>query len=242
MTARFVALIVAAAVLSACETTSVSDQGAAPKKRIVVRGEVVPDDPAPSVQAKKSGVKKAVRTASAASAGVSTGEMAPVIDATPDVSSDDTTSAVAPGSSGGSGTGTGAGTGSDLGAGSTGGDTSTLANTSADPSEAAATPLGSIEPAPIVSAEPANAPPPTPSPFAIDFREMMNATIAGFPLWLMVVVAIVLAGALVFGTGGRRERARDERDYDERTYPEREPHYDDTSYDDEPRGAEPQPA
>lgn len=240
MTARFVALIVAAVVLSACETTAVSDQDAAPKKRLVVRGEVVPDDPAPSIKPKKTRAKKSVRTASAAS--IPAGEMAPVIDATPDASA----SAVAPGSSppgsSGGGTGTGVGTGSDLGAGAAGGDTSTLANTSAEPADVTATPLGSIEPAPTISAEPVAAPVPTPSPFAIDFREMMNATVAGFPLWLMVVVAIVLAGALVFGTGGRRERPRDERDYEERPYPEREPRYDETSYEDEPRGASPQPA
>jgi hypothetical protein len=70
---------------------------------------------------------------------------------------------------------------------------------------------------------------------------MLNATVAGFPLWLMVVVGIVLAGALVFGTGGRR--GKPERDYEERPYPEREQRYDEASnYDDEPRGASPQPA
>ena len=70
---------------------------------------------------------------------------------------------------------------------------------------------------------------------------MLNATVAGFPLWLMVVVGIVLAGALVFGTGGRRE-PREERDYEERPYPEREPRYDEARYEDEPQRREPQPA
>lgn len=70
---------------------------------------------------------------------------------------------------------------------------------------------------------------------------MINANVAGFPLWLMVVVGIVLAGALVFGTGGRR--GKPERDYEERQYPEREQRYEEAgSYDDEPRDAEPRPA
>lgn len=229
MSARYVALIIAAVALSACETTSVTEEGPAPKKRLVVRGEVVPDEPLLSAKSKNAGVKKAtaVRTARAAPA-VPAGEMAPVIDATPGAS--------------GSG-GTGAGTGSNAGTGtSTGADTSTLANTSADAPGSGVTSsvLAPIDAPPTLSAEPAG-PAPTPSPFAIDFREMLNATVAGFPLWLMVVVGIVLAGALVFGTGGRR--GKPERDYEERPYPEREQRYDEaSSYDDEPRGAAPQPA
>jgi hypothetical protein len=180
-----------------------------------------------SAKSNKAGVKKAaaVRTARAAPV-VPSGEMAPVIDASP-------------GASGG--TGAGAGTGSSAGSGtSTGADTSTLANTSADAPGVTSTTLAPIEPAATLSAEPAPATP-TPSPFAIDFREMLNASVAGFPLWLMVVVGIVLAGALVFGTGGRR--GKPERDYEERPYPERETRYDEaSSYDDEPRGATPQPA
>jgi hypothetical protein len=240
MSAKYVALIVAAVVLSACETTSVTEEAAAPKKRIVVRGEVVPDEPAKS---KKATVRKAsaVRTARASAPVVPAGEMAPVIDATPGASSG--------GTDAGTGAGTGAGhagsTGADTGTTAPGADTSALADASATvPStDVTATPLQPIEPT-TVTAEPVSAPAtPSRSPFAIDFREMMNATVAGFPLWLMVVVAIVLAGALVFGTGGRRAAPREERDYEPRPYPEREKRYDEASYDDEDeRRAEPQPA
>jgi len=232
MSARYVALLVAAVVLTACETTSVTEEAAAPKKRIVVRGEVVPDEPAKS---KTAAVRKAsaVRTARASAPIVPAGEMAPVIDATPGASS---------------GAGTGAGHAGSTDAGTAPGtDTSTLADASATVpgTGVEATPLQPIEPT-TVTAEPVSAPAaPSPSPFAIDFREMMNAQVAGFPLWLMVVVAIVLAGALVFGTGGRRASAREERDYEPRTYPEREPRYEETSYDDEDeldRRKEPEPA
>jgi hypothetical protein len=233
MSAKYVALIVAAVVLSACETTSVTDAGPSPKKRIVVRGEVVPDEP---IKSKKVAVKKAaaVRTARAVAPVVPAGEMAPVIDATPGASS---------GSSGGTGasTGEGASTGSDVGT-APGADTSALADASATVpgSDVTATPLAPVEPT-TLSAEPVSTTTPTPSPFAIDFRDMLNATVAGFPLWLMVVVGIVLAGALVFGTGGRRE-PREERDYEPRPYPERESRYDEARYEDEPHDAEPQPA
>jgi hypothetical protein len=65
---------------------------------------------------------------------------------------------------------------------------------------------------------------------------MLNTTIAGFPLWLMVVVGILLAAALVFGTGGRREtRERDYRD-------DREPDYGERTYADRHDDAEPEPA
>jgi len=237
MSAKFVALIVAAVVLSACETTSVTDAGPSPKKRIVVRGEVVPDDVVKS-KSKKAVVKKSspVRTARAAAPVVPAGEMAPVIDATPGASS---------GSSGGTGTGAstgeGAGTGSDVGT-APGADTSALADASATVpgSDVTATPLAPVEPT-TLTAEPVSTTTPTPSPFAIDFRDMLNATVAGFPLWLMVVVGIVLAGALVFGTGGRRE-PREERDYEPRPYPERESRYDEARYEEEPHDAEPRPA
>jgi hypothetical protein len=232
MSARYVALLVAAVVLSACETTSVTEVAPAPKKRIVVRGEVVPDEPAKS---KSAAVKRAsaVRTARASAPIVPAGEMAPVIDATPGASS------------GATGAGHSGSTGSADAGTAPGADTSTLADASATApgTGVEATPLQPIEPS-TVTAEPVSTPStPSPSPFAIDFREMMNATVAGFPLWLMVVVAIVLAGALVFGTGGRRAAPREERDYEPRPYPEREPRYDEASYDDEDeRRAEPQPA
>jgi hypothetical protein len=42
-----------------------------------------------------------------------------------------------------------------------------------------------------------------------DVKNMMNASIGGFPLWLMVLIGLVLAAALVFGMGGRREPERE---------------------------------
>jgi len=36
-------------------------------------------------------------------------------------------------------------------------------------------------------------------------KDMMNANVGGFPLWLMVLIGLVLAAALIFGMGGRRE-------------------------------------
>jgi len=235
MSARFVALIVAAAVaLSACETTSVTGEAAAPKKRTVVRGAVVPDEPSALVKSKNAAAKKAsaVRTARASTPAVPAGEMAPVIDATPGASS--------------GGAGTGVDAGSTHAGTAPGADTSTLADASATVpgGDVTATPLMPIEPT-TVSAEPVSPTAPSPSPFAIDFREMLNAQVAGFPLWLMVVVGIVLAGALVFGTGGRRGSAREERDYEPRPYPEREPRYEETNYDEDHEGerrTEPQPA
>jgi hypothetical protein len=65
--------------------------------------------------------------------------------------------------------------------------------------------------------------PPKPSPFAVDFKDMINTTVAGFPLWLMVLVGILLAAALVFGVGGaKRQRPRVEPAREEHTYAARD--------------------
>lgn len=39
---------------------------------------------------------------------------------------------------------------------------------------------------------------------------MLNAKVAGFPLWLMVGVGILLAAGLIFGTARRRPAKRQE--------------------------------
>lgn len=231
MTARYVALVVAGMLLTACGTTSSSDDASAPSpgKRLVVRGAVVPDDPEPSISAAKT---KKPRAAKASSGPV----LADGADGA-DASGGSTTPLVSPSvPSGGSGTSGGA-------AGGAGG-SGTVAGTGVSPEAPSASvtsePLAPIEPTPTVSAEPAPTRTPTPSPFAIDFRDMLNTTVAGFPLWLMVLVGIILAAALVFGTGGRRERApREERGYE--PYAERDRERErQTRYDVD--DAEPEPA
>jgi hypothetical protein len=231
MSAKYVALIVAAVLLSACETTSDTSSVTAPGKRSVVRGAVVADDaerPSRSTKLQKARVKKpaVTRTAAATPAHASSHEMDPIV----------TPSTPSSGSGGGGTPVTDPPAGTSADAGVT--PPSTTALSSETPGDVTTTPLAPVEPAPTITAEPAggSAPTPTPSPFAIDFRDMLNTTVAGFPLWLMVVVGIVLAGALVFGTGGRREQPRDDRDYEDRNYAEREPHYDDR------REPEPEPA
>lgn len=242
MTSKCIALIVAAGLLTACGTTKTSTttdvSGAAPQERVVVRGAIVPDDPeiaaAPvAARVKKTASVGGVRPSrpvladGSASGGTSTTTTTP---ATPPPASSDSTGAgaplVAPGSSGGSGgsgtptSGTPGGSGTETGATPGAGDVTTEA-------------LAPIEPA-TVSAEPAAAPPRPTSSFSLfgfDVREMMNTSIAGFPLWMIVLVAILLAAALVFGTGGRK-RSREE-------YREEPPARDDRRYEDD---GEPQPA
>jgi hypothetical protein len=71
-----------------------------------------------------------------------------------------------------------------------------------------------------------------------DLREMMNAPVAGFPLWMLVLAGILLAAGLVFGTGGRPKRERAEPAYEERAY--EEPAYEEPRYGD--ADGEPKPA
>jgi hypothetical protein len=71
---------------------------------------------------------------------------------------------------------------------------------------------------------------------------MMNASVAGFPLWLIVVVAILLAGALVFGTGGGRKRVREEYREEPEARDERRNYDDDEPVFEGRREGEPQPA
>ena len=227
MTARYVALVVAGVLLTACGTTSSTESASAPApgKRLVVRGAVVPDDPEPSVSTTKTTKPRLAKASSA-----------PVRADGTETSGGSTTPLASPGASGG---GTSSGGGTAAGAGGSG----TVADTGVLPEAPSASvtsePLAPIEPA-TVSAEPARTP--TPSPFAIDFRDMLSTTVAGFPLWLMVVVAIILAGALVFGTGGRRRETspREEREYEPYAERERERERErDRRYDDD---AEPEPA
>lgn len=223
MTSKFAVLMVAAVVLSACGTTSSDDAGAAgPGKRPVVRGAVVPDDPEPSVKPKNARIKKA----------------SAVADASPSTPYRTTVPMVSPSTSGGGGSDGG---GTPV---VTDPSTSTVADasttpTAPSPSDVTTTPLAPVEPS-TVTAEPVGgaAPTPTPSPLAIDFRDMLSTTIAGFPLWLMVVVGILLAAALVFGTGGGRRERAPERDYRD----DREPDYDDRTYAGKHGDAEPEPA
>jgi hypothetical protein len=237
MTAKYAVLMVVAVVLSACGTTSEDDAKAtAPGKRLVVRGAVVPDEPeSAAVKPKKAPVRKAAPIAVADASSV------PETTSGSDATSGTTAPMVAPNTSGGGGNGSGGGGGTSATTDpstSVAGDASSVP-TAPSPSDVTTTPLAPVEPS-TVSAEPVGdaAPPPTPSPLAIDFRDMLNTTIAGFPLWLMVVVGILLAAALVFGTGGGRRERTPERDYRD----DREPDYDDRTYADRHGDAEPEPA
>ncbi len=229
MTLKFAVLMVAAVVLSACGTTSSDDAGPtkSAKQRLVTRGAIVPDDPAPSAKPKKARTSKKAST-------VAGGDASPAMPVETPSAPDETTTVpmVAPGTSGGSGSGTDGGGTPVVTEPST-----IVADGSTSPSDVTTTPLAPVEPS-TVTAEPVGAPTPTPSPLAIDFRDMLNTTIAGFPLWLMVVVGILLAAALVFGTGGGRRERAPERDYRD----DREPDYDDRSYAARHDDAEPEPA
>ena len=217
MTARFAVLMVAAVVLSACGTTSGSDGPTGPHKRLVVRGAVVPDEPEPAVTSKEPRVKKASTIALADASGGTTVPMS------------------SPNTSGGGSDGGGTPATTEPSTG-TAADAGGISPTAPSPSEVTTAPLSAPS---TVAAEPVGdaAHAPTQSPLAIDFRDMLNTTVAGFPLWLMVVVGILLAAALVFGTGGRRARApeRDHRD-------DREPEYGERTYSDRHGDAEPEPA
>jgi hypothetical protein len=231
MTARFAVLMVAAIVLSACGTTSddgVSSTG--PSKRLVVRGAVVPDEPAPIATSKKTKAK--VRKASAVAVAEAPASDASTTDATVPLAAPSTSNTSGGGTDGGGGTPAVAEPPSTIVA------DGSVSPTAPSPSEVTTTPLSPVEPSTVTAEPVGDAPPtPTPSPLAIDFRDMLNTTIAGFPLWLMVVVGILLAAALVFGTGGRRERTP-ERDYRD----DREPDYEERTYADRHSDAEPEPA
>lgn len=253
MSARFVALLITAVSLGACGTTgptttaapsepeSASPPPAAPS-RLVVRGPIVPDDedmaPVAAPAAKTVRPSKRVAMADAASAPeieepvVEKVEKPKPAPKKPASKPGDSAVVVPPASSGSGGSGGGSSAG-----GSSGGGSSTAPSTPAAPGDTPATPPSSsastdvtavplsdpAEPPSTVTAEPAGAVPPKPSPFAVDFKDMINTTVAGFPLWLMVLVGILLAAALVFGVGGaKRQRPRVEPAREEHTYAARD--------------------
>lgn len=237
--------IILAAALAACGTTT-ETASETPAKQ-VVRSPIVADDAtAPAAKAKRA--KRRAKHAT----------MAPIADPPERVARADD-----PVPAGGASTSSGGGPSGGTPVIAESGTTQPLSATPAEtapsdsaatataeaPGEAAPAPtpmmpapsdtLGTeIEPAPTVTAEattPSGDSTVTPGlPLTLgELRDMMNAPVAGFPLWLMVLAGIVLAAALVFGTGGRPKREREEPTYDEPSY--EEPRYSE-------RDGEPEPA
>ena len=232
MAARYVALFVTTVLLAGCgttasttmsetETASVSPKGGSSSQ--VVRSPLVPDDDVMPASAPVAKTAKPARRVAMADAASAPAVEEPVVEKPvvkkpviakpePEKSKPSDTAVIgAPASTGGSSSGPGGGTPAT--------DPTPPASSGTTPTEM---PLSQpVETAPTLSAEPVAAPAPSPSPFAVDFKDMINTTIAGFPLWLMVVVGILLAAALVFGLGGaRRPKQRVEPVREEHTYAE----------------------
>lgn len=233
MAARYVALFVTTVLLAGCgttasttmsetETAAVSPKGGS--SSLVVRSPIVPDDDVTPVSAPVAKTAKPSRRVAMADAASAPAVEEPFVEAPvvkkpviakpePEKSKPSDTAVVGAPASSGSSSGPGSGGGTPATD-----PTPPAASSGTTPTEM---PLSQpLEPAPTQTAEPVAAPP-SPSPFAVDFKDMINTTVAGFPLWLMVVVGILLAAALVFGLGGaRRPKQRVEPVREEHTYAE----------------------
>ncbi len=185
MTAKYVALIVAGVVLAACETAKPPEAAAppstsiltAPVERRVVRGPIVPDDePVVAAAPRPAPVATPIAESPAATVAVDTTTTA----------SEAATGAVTD---------------------------STATTTAETPPVGEASSNVSVADLPPPTAPVQQAPTNTPSSTSWmpeisigQLQAMMNANIGGFPLWLMVLIGLVLAAALIFGmSGGRRE-------------------------------------
>jgi hypothetical protein len=181
--AKYLALIVAAVSLAACETAKPPEAAAPsvfapPANDRVVRSPIVPDDEpvrAASV-VRASAPAKAPIAAPVADSATALSESAAAVPSTPGT---EATAAPPP-----------------------------IAETS---SSVAVSEL----PAPVATAPAASAPA---QPSSIswlqdipigDVKSLMNANVGGFPLWLMVLIGFVLAAALTFGIGGKKEPSRE---------------------------------
>jgi hypothetical protein len=216
--------------MSEPQTTSASPKSSS--NNLVVRSPLVPDDDMMPVSAPAAKTAKPARRVAMADAASAPAVEEPVVEApvvkkpviakpVPEKTKPADTAVIGAHGSGDGGPGSGGGTpATDATPPASSGTTGSVPGSSA--SEVTPVPLSQpVESAPTLSAEPVAAKPPAPSPFAVDFKDMINTTIAGFPLWLMVVVGILLAAALVFGIGGaRRPKPRVEPVREEHSYAE----------------------
>lgn len=186
MSAKYVALIVAAVALAACETAKPPEAASpsapvitSPVQKRVVRGPIVPDD-------------EPVVTTRSYAAPVASPASKPVAETPAAKAAVESTTTTAEAATGTVPEATGTEGSPAIGETSSGVSVSELAP-------------------PVSTAQPTPAATPTSSSWLPELsiglmKDMMNANVGGFPLWLMVLIGIVLAAALIFGmSGGRRE-------------------------------------